>query len=124
MHLQLQVVMFLQLLFNKENVFSKFYVLILCPDDCLSYWHYHLLNNCKFNVKILSEDNVLDENDPSPSIYLLKFSLLKLCLELYDFEYSIVIVDRFDEIALSRPYRKLYGEYKIGLTARNFYVIL
>lgn len=121
--MRLQVGMFLNLIYNRENILNKFFILILCPDNFMFYWHYHLINDCKFsNVKILNEDNFIDENDTSPSIRLLSFSLLKLCTELQHFQYYAVIIDNFDEIALKRYYRKLSGDFNIGLTYRNFYV--
>nr|CAH7722992.1 unnamed protein product [Callosobruchus chinensis] len=120
--IQFQVSLFIKAL-QKSSRDDKCLVLVLTPDHLLITWHYHLIVDGGFSVKIITEDdsaNVIAELDNT--VILLPFSCIKAAESLIDYDYSVVVVDHLDEIANKLVLRKIFGKFNIGLTRRNFYL--
>ncbi|KAH1025265.1 uncharacterized protein LOC109540240 [Dendroctonus ponderosae] len=115
---QLQLSLFLGALHKSFQ--TQFRVLVVCPDEALLKWHYHLTTCGSLQVKRVTEENVQDPNvDP---VLLLSFSNIKLVESLLDIDNcTVVVVDKHDQIVSKRIMRTLQCNFNIGITFRNFY---
>ncbi|CAH0563679.1 unnamed protein product [Brassicogethes aeneus] len=118
MNMILQVCSFLNSISKDFN--GNFLILVVCPDDLIKYWRYHLSLHSKLEViQVNSESNFEDFNGKKLAL-LLGFSNLNLVDNLVDNEYFSVIFDDFDLVANKRNVKKLTSSFNIGLTKRNF----
>lgn len=83
----------------------------------------YLYTLCVFLNLILVFSACPEDFDDHHGVALLtSFEDIHLLEHVIDYNFFAVVIDCFDEIAKKPVIRKLYGDFHIGLTTRNFYV--
>ncbi|KAL3274084.1 hypothetical protein HHI36_015501 [Cryptolaemus montrouzieri] len=113
MNMYLQVCMFFRSV--KDKISEEKPVLIVSANASVCKWHYHI-SEVGFKPLIVSSENF----DPC-EIYLITLELLKSSGILDSLDMFCIVVDELDAIASKLILRKMKGDFKIGLTTRNFY---
>ncbi|XP_074040746.1 uncharacterized protein isoform X2 [Leptinotarsa decemlineata] len=119
-NMQLQVSAFLNGMFKQAK--EKFLVLLLCPDDLILNWHYHLSLDADLQVHIVSPKTCPEDFDLKHGlVLLLPFTNIKLAEALVEYKFFSIVIDHIDEVATKLVIRKLHGDFNIGLSRRNFF---
>ncbi|CAG9832964.1 unnamed protein product [Diabrotica balteata] len=120
---QLQVSVFFNVIYNHYiSPKNKFIVLVISPGYLMQKWNDRLENFGGLKVRIVnSKTNLADFMEENRLALLVSFENLKLVDNLLDCNFYSVVIDHFDVIANKLIFKRLSGDFNIGITRRNFY---